>query len=128
MTIELVAIGDSPELNKAIAEAKANLEVAVAEFLARSREEKVAKYTSIGDGEHSLIEGESKYRLTYFHEWDSLAAGMSDWYRPDEFKRNLISDVAASIKERAIEPALTLFADRLHDVRDFAGRLKALAI
>ena len=128
MTIEPVAIGESPELNKAVAEAKANFDSAIMEFVARGREEKVTQYTSIGEGEHNLIQVESKYRLTYLHEWDSLAAGMNDWYRPDEFKRKLISDVAASIKERAIEPALTLFADRLHDVRDFSDRLRALVM
>jgi hypothetical protein len=101
---------------------------AVTDFLAKDREDKLPQYVLLGETEYNLMQSEAKYRRVYFHEWENLATGMNDWYRPDEFKRNLISDAATSIKQRAIEPALKLFGDRLNDVQNFSERLRALSI
>jgi len=126
--IEPTTVIESNEFAQAISEARVVFASAMMAFIAKDRTEKLPRYTLLAESERNLMRAEAKYRQVYFHEWVNLAGGMNDWYRPDEFKKNLISEAATSIKQRAIEPALKLFADRLTDVRDFSERLRVLSI
>lgn len=118
----------STSLEQAIAHAKGEFAAAIKAFLAKDRDRLLSRYVLLAEAERSLVECALKEINVYLQDWESLASAMSDWYRPDEFKKGLISDAATAIKQQAIEPALQLFADRLSDVRRFSERLQALSI
>jgi hypothetical protein len=126
--LQPATIERSADFEQAVGLVKAEFSSAIREFLARDRERLLSRYVSLAEAERSLVECALKEINAYLEDWDGLASAMSDWYRPDEFKRSLISEAATSIKQRAIEPALKLFSERLNDVRNFSERLQALSI
>ena len=82
----------------------------------------------IAERERELVVTEAKSVNLYIDDWTALAHAMNEWYRPDELKKKMITDAANEIKRNAIEPALSLFAERLNEVRSFADRLHSISI
>ncbi len=126
--LEPTSIEQSTDLDHAVSAAKEEFTSALLGFLTKDRDRHLSRYGSIAEEERTLIADESKFVTSYLRDWNDLANGVNDWYHPDEFKKNLISEAAVAIKQRAIEPALRLFAERLTEVRNFSERLQALSI
>lgn len=124
--LEQISIEGTEQLEQIVARAAEEFKSAIIATVSSDRDKLLSRYLSVGEAERALIEREATDVNRYAQQWNALTKAMSDWYRPDELKKRLISEAATTIRERAIEPALTLFAERLRDVRNFYDRLRSL--
>jgi predicted GTPase len=122
-------IAYSDKLRASVEErAKQGFKAALFEVLAEDRNRLLSKYAELSQSERNIVTDEGSYILTYVESWNALSSAMIEWYRPNELKSQLISEAASAIKQRAIEPALQLFATRLGEVRNFADRMRDISI
>jgi len=126
--LEAPDIERSGQFGKSISQFQGEISDAIFAFLSKDRDSLLSRYLLHAAAERELIGEHGLDVKNYVQHWSEMAHAMNDWYRPDEFKRNLISDAASDIKQRAIEPALNLFAERLSEVRGFSQRLRDLSI
>jgi hypothetical protein len=116
-------IPESDAFNAVMERSASSIRATLTKCLVDDRNNLLQRYVAIAQTGYDLVTSESPYVEAYVSEWKRFSSAMSNWYRPDEFKRQLISEATSEIKRRAIEPALQLFANRLAEVRSFSQKL-----